>query len=370
MMNNLIQHIEYLLLRHDYVYVPGIGAFVNIRHSAEFDERARLWYPMWREVRYSNSAGDNDGLLLRSIARKMQISPMQASEILATGVEEFQCVLAQNGEVAFGNLGIFARGINDELNFRSYSSRRQFGELYGYQPASVGDSAMPHHETEKSTDDKEVRSVAVTQEPEVGQIGATQAAQTGQEKRKFDTEKNYYIPVNKVFAKVAASVAIVLAVGLSLILPSSESNRREQAAIVSVDGVVDAAKNIITDPDYTVNDSKSDQNDIADKDAQRVNSASIPAIETVSDHQPNTSDSQIKDRAHSYLIVATFRSEAEAERFVEQNYGCGYQLEVIPGRTLYRVSAKSAVEKQALYSLLNSTEFQQKFSQAWVWEDK
>ena len=69
-MYNLSLHIEYLLLHHDCVVVPGLGAFINVRHAAYFDAVTRVWHPMTREVRFNGALTHDDGLLSSSYARK------------------------------------------------------------------------------------------------------------------------------------------------------------------------------------------------------------------------------------------------------------------------------------------------------------
>ena len=45
-MERLSIHIEYLLLRHDCVVVPGFGAFINARSEARVDSESGQVYPM------------------------------------------------------------------------------------------------------------------------------------------------------------------------------------------------------------------------------------------------------------------------------------------------------------------------------------
>lgn len=72
-MERLSIHIEYLLLRHDCVVVPGFGAFINARSEARVDSESGQVYPMMREVRFNSALVHDDGLLAGSFARKYRV---------------------------------------------------------------------------------------------------------------------------------------------------------------------------------------------------------------------------------------------------------------------------------------------------------
>ena len=90
-MENLSLHIEYLLLRHDCVVVPGIGAFINIYQTPEFDTATGKITPMMREVRFNGAVRSDDGLLANSYARKYQISYREGAELLRQDIEKGGC---------------------------------------------------------------------------------------------------------------------------------------------------------------------------------------------------------------------------------------------------------------------------------------
>ena len=68
-MNHLILHIEYLLLRHDCVIVPGLGAFIATASPALIDVVKGPMLPPRRSVMVNQAVTTADGLLPNSIGR-------------------------------------------------------------------------------------------------------------------------------------------------------------------------------------------------------------------------------------------------------------------------------------------------------------
>ena len=71
-----------------------------------------------------------------------------------------------------------------------------------------------------------------------------------------------------------------------------------------------------------------------------------------------------------HLIVATFHSAADADKFIAANAGKGYELSTVSSRKLCRVSARSAADKQTLLDELNKSSFRESFPQAWIYKDE
>lgn len=141
----------------------------------------------------------------------------------------------------------------------------------------------------------------------------------------------WYLPIPKTATKVAASLLLLVAVTLSFLLPyTAEKPLPDMASVMPVCRV-----------DIPTPKSEPER----------------PAVEANVPQQ--------KSHPKAYLIVATFRSEAQARRFIENEGDAN--LELVPGGSLFRVSAASAETSEELRSTLNSREFQNRFSDAWIW---
>lgn len=107
-MTNLIHHIEYLLLRHDHVAVPGFGEFLISHKSAYIYEKTLI--PPVRVISYNPYLSYDDGLLADSYARKYKLSLSEAKKQIADEVKNLKKGLQNNQTLILGNLGrLFAQ---------------------------------------------------------------------------------------------------------------------------------------------------------------------------------------------------------------------------------------------------------------------
>ncbi len=113
-MIDLSTHIEYLLLGHDCVVVPGLGAFLVHEESAHYDNGASLFYPPRRSLGFNPAVTYSDGLLVESVARKERISIEAASQNVQAEVSSFRHQLSQTGELPVGSLGVLSVGENPD----------------------------------------------------------------------------------------------------------------------------------------------------------------------------------------------------------------------------------------------------------------
>lgn len=67
-MFSIIEHIEYLMTRHDCVTVPGWGAFIANYSIAEYDAVHEVFTRPCRTIGFNASVSHNDGLLVQSHA--------------------------------------------------------------------------------------------------------------------------------------------------------------------------------------------------------------------------------------------------------------------------------------------------------------
>lgn len=104
-MNDLALHIEYLLLRHDCVVVPGLGAFLTHREEAYIDEQTSMIMPPSRQLGFNSDVRLNDGLLAQSVASKEHMDMDSAARKIAGVVNEFVRSLQDCPEARIGNLG-------------------------------------------------------------------------------------------------------------------------------------------------------------------------------------------------------------------------------------------------------------------------
>ena len=325
-MERLALHIEYLLLRHDCVVVPGFGAFINVYHSALEDSQTHTFQPMTTEVRFNSALKHNDGMLATSYARRERVSYAEGREMVRVAVSDLQDTLALEGEVSIGRIGRIRTDKSGNLTFHPLLTPRRLSAALGYLPVKRHAPAV------------EVAPAAATA------VTETETAEPVVEYpiRKFDTDRNYYIPINKMFARMAASFAVVAVLCLSLILPFTRDYHEDQASVVPVKALTTAVT----------------------KASQQIQAEQQPAPAT----EPETEPAPLPKTWH--LVVGTFRSQDEADNFISSKNDSPYELHTVASKRMVRVVAISATDKETLLTELNSPEFQSSFPQAWIFHQQ
>lgn len=316
-MEQLALHIEYLLLRHDCVILPGFGAFINARCAAHYDPFTDRWIPMTKEVRFNQAVNHDDGLVANSYARKYSLTFHEARTLLNSDIKELRYLIENDGEVSLGRLGYISAGDENTIRFSPFQTAEQTNRELGF--VSVGTQLNSQEFSDNANEKRAERSL--------------------------DFDRNYYIPVNKTAAKVAASLLLVFIVAISALMPSSGRMEEDQASVVPVNALIDsAAMPMVQEPKevYESQDSVPGNDDL------------IP-------------ENSIKKY---YLIVGTFRSEREAQKYINLNHGEESDLILVPSKTLFRVASASSNDKSELITELNSDSFKSRYSEGWIWKNK
>lgn len=316
-MEQLALHIEYLLLRHDCVILPGFGAFINARCAAHYDPLTDRWIPMTKEVRFNQAVNHDDGLVANSYARKYSLTFHEARTLLNSDIKELRYLIENDGEVSLGHLGYISAGDENTIRFSPFQTAEQTNREVGL--VSVGTQLNSQEFSDNANEKRAERSL--------------------------DFDRNYYIPVNKTAAKAAASLLLFFIVAISAILPSSGRMEEDQASVVPVNALIDSASMPMALEPKEVYES---QDSVPDNDNL------IPE----------------NSKKKYYLIVGTFRSEREAQKYINLNHGEESDLILVPSKTLFRVASASSNDKSELITELNSDSFKSRYSEGWIWENK
>lgn len=316
-MDRLALHIEYLLLRHDCVVVPDFGAFIKVRHAASTSSESGIIKPMTQEVRFNGALRHDDGMLASSYARREHLSYGEARDTVRQAVTLLSDTLRTDREATIGRLGLITLDEEDNHLFTPAWAPDTLAARLGFYPTTIN----------RTTAAAGIAPAPATQHTAT----ETKPPQTSP---RFDTARNYYIPVNRRMVRYAASLIAVFAVALSAILPFTTDTHEDQASIVPVKTIVKAVREAAPAP-----------------------VTEIPTAQEEKASEPENT---------WHLIVGTFHSQQEADNFIAANSDKGYSLSTVASRNLYRVSACDAADKATLLPELNSAEFQQKFQQAWI----
>ncbi len=130
-MFSIIEHIEYLMMRHDCVAIPGWGAFIANYGPANYDGDQQLMERPRRDIGFNASATHNDGLLAQSLMRREGMDYDESMRFIADSVTTFRQQLSKDCEVSMGRLGYFRRNEEGRPEFVPFVDDAACDRYYG-----------------------------------------------------------------------------------------------------------------------------------------------------------------------------------------------------------------------------------------------
>lgn len=127
----IASHISDLLYRYECVILPGFGAFLTHRQSANYNEKTQAFYPPKKLISFNAQLKKNDGLLANYIADAEQISYPAAVYSIQEYVEKLQIQLQKESHVDLENLGTFSLNSEDVLQFEPVKETNFLTEAFG-----------------------------------------------------------------------------------------------------------------------------------------------------------------------------------------------------------------------------------------------
>ncbi len=317
-MDSIVLHIEYLLRSHDYVILPGFGAFIAHRESARFVAHSNSFLPPTRHISFNADIVNDDGLLVNSIRRKLSLDYDEARTLMSRSISLIWKSLKEDKEVCLGKIGKLTLSRENKISFSQAVSPETKASLLG-NPTII----IPTETIDQKNEELGEKFV-------------------GHNTHKFNPAY-YYIPVNKKFAKIAASLIIVVTVVLSILNPLSVDDREiVEASLIPGKEII--AKQVLSNPPVA----KTSENNIPTK----------------------PSSTKTKSETDYHLIVASFHSPQEADKFLSDHSDSKYPLQIRRTKTLWLVSAQRNDDKDILLSLSNSSDFREEFKESWVWKKR
>lgn len=201
MMFSIIEHIEYLMMCHDCVVIPGWGAFIANYSIADYDSEQQLIECPRRLIGFNANACHNDGLLAQSLMRREGIAYDEAMRFINDSVTTFNQQLALDCEVSMGRLGYFKRNDNQLIEFVPFLGDNTCDQFYGLTGLGI--------------------KTVSTLEQELSEPITTPAALTA-ERRNLFTRKA---------AQIAASVAVLIGLGVLFSTPIIVDRSHDMASI-------------------------------------------------------------------------------------------------------------------------------------------
>ncbi len=203
MMFSIIEHIEYLMTRHDCVVVPSWGAFIANYSAARYEETGSLLERPRRAIGFNASVNHNDGLLAQSLMRREGLGYDEAMRFIADSVTTFRQQLAMDSEVSMGRLGYFRRNQGRFIEFVPFGSSNTCDQFYGL-------------------DDLSIKTVDMLEQERVEREAADHRAIIPKERNLFSRKAT----------QIAASIAVLIGLGIMLSTPIIvDRNHHDMAAM-------------------------------------------------------------------------------------------------------------------------------------------
>lgn len=387
-MERLTKHLLSLLRRHDKVALPGIGYFKIEQISARYDCESSQFFPPYYSLAFEITYITEDSLLLESYERKGRTGKEEVWKLMKRDLDHFLDTLEADEEVVLPGLGTFIYK-EDEIDFHPSFSLNVSLPTIEVQPFAEAVRAIAEEESEEEkrmaeemqlvpaseTETQPAAEREIQQIPEAAleNVESTienEKAELPEASEQENTEREaedgpyripegyhyhkpeyLYIPIRKTIAKIAASLILVVIVGLTAILPhSSCNNPSSTASILPIEvreqkGRSEASDTAKAAPADTVKEEKAEQTYKRPLLATTDEGEVVPGANSLSTTPYLQDDTPLKKY---YAVVAALRTNKEVERFVEANKEEIHKYKIIRNKKISLVTVSSANDRQEL----------------------
>ena len=101
----MVELIQELLLTHNCVIIPGLGAFLGNYNPAEIHLAENKIYPPGKTIAFNRTLKVNDGLLINALSQHSGVSYLMAEKLVNAFSKECQDSLLINKSVIIKNIG-------------------------------------------------------------------------------------------------------------------------------------------------------------------------------------------------------------------------------------------------------------------------
>ena len=335
-------YITDLLFRHDCVIVPELGAFVAQSYPAELEPSTRMFRPGRKQLAFNSGMRRSDGLLIDYVSRTNAWSYERATQELKKAVRQWRNELAQGKKIRLEYIGQL---YTEDGNIQFLPSLES-----NYQLDSYGMGMFYVHP-----------------------INALKSAPRSKAKKTQKKEEISFPDAAKASSwrqwRWAAVFIPVLAAGSFVWTQKQEMRQLLNASDAWVASIVEREepmedslryfegvqgfprKSVIPFNDRSSTASfvpvRSEQNEETQlppevEKPEPVKEAAVEAVKTASAENPlevMRTVQEVKKPNVYFIIVGSYKEEANKDKRILELQALGYEAEVAPGRGIHRVSA-------------------------------
>ncbi len=307
---NLSKHLSTLIVMHDCVIVPGLGAFLSNYVPSGVDDRTKLFFPPSKEVLFNEKINRNDGLLVNHIAEVEGVSYEEALQLVERFCQQSTELLYAGKVVDLEGIGLLKINQYGRIEFISYQQMKPV-EALGLVEFSFPKLAERHTVTVKPL-------------------------------YKPETVARAYSKSRTVW-RVAASIALLFSLSLIPV-----SNRHKLIQSTNINPISQTAPSPV-------------EESVA---AAEIEATTEVAPEEIAEVQP---EPVVQQNLPYILVAGTFTNQKNAHVLVEELKTKGHKSEVIllsDGR--HRVAIDSFAEKDQALLAMEQFREQNPGSDVWV----
>jgi nucleoid DNA-binding protein len=123
--------LQQLLYRFDCLAIPGFGGFVMQYRPASYDARRQKFDPPARVIRFNALLQDDDGLLTKELADRLQVAYPEARKEVALFVTNGQEVLNSGKSWEIKGLGVFILNEEKAVQFEPAAGEHFLASSFG-----------------------------------------------------------------------------------------------------------------------------------------------------------------------------------------------------------------------------------------------
>ena len=149
-------YISDLLYRYECVILPGFGAFLSQKVSAEFNEKQQNFYPPKKQLSFNSQLKKNDGLLANYIAEVENLGYREAIYKIEEYVQQLQLQLENDKNYTVKNIGTFKVTVDEKLQFEPLASVNFLADSFGL--STIPALSVSREELKKQVEDLEEKA--------------------------------------------------------------------------------------------------------------------------------------------------------------------------------------------------------------------
>jgi len=332
-MIELSKHIEYLLLKHNCVIVPGLGGFVTQYVPARVVAGEDLYLPPYRSVGFNPQLTLNDGLLVQSYMQTYDTGYPETLKLIEEAVDGARQELQRNGELELQGIGRLRLTLDGQYDFEPCEAGVLSPRLYGLDAFSI-------------------RPLAGADEAD-----AAKEAETVQKKARLRKRKNTYtLRINRELVNYAAAAIVAVTFYLCWATPVAQDTK----------GGENAAGMLLVPSNKTVQSVQVQPDKQIRQGAEETTVTPAPAT---SEETVPTTVAPKTEKAYT-LVLASAISLKNATTYVGTLSGDGMEGSSVmkKGKMVRVVYGRYATEADAYAALNGLRGTHSCFDEAWVME--